>query len=66
MTKNELVEALDKAYKDHKHYPEAIYEEVYKAVDEYMRSNNDWNLESFFEEYMTSEDVDYEIGRAHV
>ena len=61
MTKNELIEALDKAWEDNKYSPEAIYEEVYKATDEYMRSNNDWSLESFFEEYMTSEDVDYAI-----
>ena len=33
MTKSELIKAIDDAWENHKYYPEAIYEEVYKAVD---------------------------------
>ena len=61
MTKSELIEAIDKAKENHKYYPEAIYEEVYQAVDEYMRSNNDWSLECVFEEYAEEDWINQEI-----
>lgn len=62
MTKNELIKAIDKAKESHKYYPEAIYEEVYQAVDEYMRSNNDWSLESVFEEYADESWINSEVA----
>lgn len=61
MTKSELIKAIDEARENHKYYPEAIYEEVYEAVDEYMRSNNNWSLESVFEEYAEEDWINHEI-----
>lgn len=62
MTKNELIKAIDEARENHKHYPEAIYEEVYQAVDKYMRSNNDWSLECVFDEYVEENWINHEIA----
>lgn len=62
MTKNELIEAIDKAKENHKYYPEAIYEEVYKAMDEYMRSNKAWSLDCVFDEYVEENWINHEIA----